>query len=187
MDCNCLKKEQECVRCGVVKGAKESEIRCSTWGTTWERHYYDPSTTCFHSPKDKLKEEPEEEKCKHCNMNIAIRNPSGFCDHLHHPEYCDMCKKLKQNREYLGMGSNGEHYYKASSEKVEKPGGIVWHADMMETMQEVVKILDEHHDQLQSLKEEIQKLKEGIEEQGEKIWEQGEKIWLIQEALKKKE
>lgn len=31
------------------------------------------------------------EKCKHCKMPIAIRNLSGFCDHLHYPEYCDIC------------------------------------------------------------------------------------------------
>ena len=42
--------------------------------------------------------------CEHCNMDVAIRNPSGYCDHLYHPEYCKICKsswrlwlfKLKQ-------------------------------------------------------------------------------------------
>lgn len=31
--------------------------------------------------------------CKHCNMPIRLRNPSGFCDHLHYPDYCKVCKK----------------------------------------------------------------------------------------------
>ena len=26
-------------------------------------------------------------------MDIAIRNPSGYCDHLYYPEYCEVCKK----------------------------------------------------------------------------------------------
>ena len=30
-------------------------------------------------------------ECKHCNMNIQIRNPSGFCDHLYYPNYCKIC------------------------------------------------------------------------------------------------
>ncbi len=35
---------------------------------------------------------PHEEKgCKHCKMDIAIRNPSGFCDHLYYPENCKVC------------------------------------------------------------------------------------------------
>src|SRR3990167_8539749 len=32
-------------------------------------------------------------RCEHCKGDIAIRNPSGFCDHLHYPEYCDVCAK----------------------------------------------------------------------------------------------
>lgn len=32
-------------------------------------------------------------KCPHCKMDIAIRNPSGFCDHLYYPDYCEVCKK----------------------------------------------------------------------------------------------
>ena len=33
------------------------------------------------------------EKCKHCKMSVEIRNPSGFCDHLHYPEACEICDK----------------------------------------------------------------------------------------------
>jgi len=32
-------------------------------------------------------------KCKHCGFDTHIRNPSGFCDHLYYPEYCDVCRK----------------------------------------------------------------------------------------------
>jgi hypothetical protein len=30
--------------------------------------------------------------CEHCGMDTAIRNPSGYCDHLYYPEYCKVCK-----------------------------------------------------------------------------------------------
>ncbi len=33
------------------------------------------------------------QECKHCKMDIAIRNPSGYCDHLNYPEYCKVCSK----------------------------------------------------------------------------------------------
>lgn len=29
--------------------------------------------------------------CRHCHMDLAIRNPSGFCDHLYYPENCEIC------------------------------------------------------------------------------------------------
>lgn len=31
--------------------------------------------------------------CEHCDQDIALRNPSGFCDHLYYPDYCKICKK----------------------------------------------------------------------------------------------
>lgn len=30
--------------------------------------------------------------CVHCKGDTAIRNPSGFCDHLYYPENCQICK-----------------------------------------------------------------------------------------------
>lgn len=33
-----------------------------------------------------------EEKCPHCGFDKDIRNPSGYCDHLHYPDYCAICK-----------------------------------------------------------------------------------------------
>jgi hypothetical protein len=30
--------------------------------------------------------------CDHCRKPIAIRNPSGFCDHLYYPAQCDICR-----------------------------------------------------------------------------------------------
>ena len=42
------------------------------------------------------------EKCKHCDGLINIRNPTGFCDHLYYPDNCVVCKirclKEKDNR-----------------------------------------------------------------------------------------
>lgn len=35
---------------------------------------------------------PEHLICRHCNMDIRIRNPSGFCDHLYYPEGCLVCQ-----------------------------------------------------------------------------------------------
>lgn len=38
-------------------------------------------------------------KCEHCGGNIAVRNPMGFCDHLHYPEYCRVCKRMRREKE----------------------------------------------------------------------------------------
>ena len=35
-------------------------------------------------------------ECEHCHMDTAIRNPSGYCDHLYYPEYCEKCRLRKQ-------------------------------------------------------------------------------------------
>ena len=32
-------------------------------------------------------------ECEHCKMDIEIRNPSGFCDHLYYPENCKVCSR----------------------------------------------------------------------------------------------
>lgn len=33
--------------------------------------------------------------CLHCKMDKRIRNPSGYCDHLHYPENCTACSLIK--------------------------------------------------------------------------------------------
>lgn len=33
-------------------------------------------------------------KCRHCSGDIEIRNPKGFCDHLHYPDNCKVCMTL---------------------------------------------------------------------------------------------
>lgn len=33
--------------------------------------------------------------CPHCDGDIAIRDPSGYCDHLYYPDNCEECKKLQ--------------------------------------------------------------------------------------------
>ena len=30
-------------------------------------------------------------QCNHCEGDVAIRNPKGFCDHLKYPENCSIC------------------------------------------------------------------------------------------------
>lgn len=38
----------------------------------------------------------KKEICKHCGYPISLRNPSGYCDHLYYPEYCEVCNKKKK-------------------------------------------------------------------------------------------
>jgi hypothetical protein len=40
--------------------------------------------------------------CSHCKGDIAIRNPSGFCDHLHYPENCPVCS-MNEHAEWLDI------------------------------------------------------------------------------------
>jgi hypothetical protein len=37
--------------------------------------------------------------CKHCKRDVSIRNPSGFCDHLYYPNYCDICNGKREDWE----------------------------------------------------------------------------------------
>jgi (p)ppGpp synthase/HD superfamily hydrolase len=36
--------------------------------------------------------------CKHCGFQKELANPSGFCNHVHYPEGCDICR----DAEYVG-------------------------------------------------------------------------------------
>lgn len=40
-----------------------------------------------------------EKICEHCDGEIAIRNPSGYCDHLYYPQNCKVCSHTKKNTE----------------------------------------------------------------------------------------
>ncbi len=54
-----------------------------------------------------LPNDEEEPLCNHCQMPLAIRNPSGYCDHLYYPECCEICsEKLKPTQEYCKCGAN---------------------------------------------------------------------------------
>jgi len=37
--------------------------------------------------------------CKHCKRDVSMRNPSGFCDHLYYPNYCDICSGKREDWE----------------------------------------------------------------------------------------
>ena len=37
--------------------------------------------------------------CRHCGGDMAIRNPTGWCDHLHYPEACTACQRILKLRE----------------------------------------------------------------------------------------
>lgn len=41
---------------------------------------------------------PEKFICIHCNQDIRIRNPSGFCDHLYYPDCCLKCQILIKHK-----------------------------------------------------------------------------------------
>lgn len=45
--------------------------------------------------------------CGHCNLEVAIRNPSGFCDHLYYPENCDL---------FLANSSQGKEQRRRTAE-----------------------------------------------------------------------
>jgi len=34
--------------------------------------------------------------CNHCKLQIAIRNPSGKCDHLYYPFNCKVCEEMME-------------------------------------------------------------------------------------------
>lgn len=37
--------------------------------------------------------------CPHCKMDLRLRNPSGYCDHLFYPDCCEVCTKIKEDKE----------------------------------------------------------------------------------------
>lgn len=39
--------------------------------------------------------------CPHCGGDKALRNPSGFCDHLYYPENCAVCNKPNVDKKRL--------------------------------------------------------------------------------------
>ncbi len=58
--------------------------------------------------------------CKHCKGYIDMRNPSGYCDHLYYPEYCDICsgKTLPHTQwEEGSKKSEGITYTKMATKK----------------------------------------------------------------------
>lgn len=51
--------------------------------------------------------------CSHCGEEIAIRNPSGYCDHLYYPDNCKTCQKksgttIENDHEESLIIENGE-------------------------------------------------------------------------------
>ncbi len=61
-------------------------------------------------------------QCVHCNGDIEIRNPTGYCDHLKYPEYCETCAQRRIQeatpvdfsidvlRGLLHLGSSNDNY-----------------------------------------------------------------------------
>ena len=38
--------------------------------------------------------------CTHCRRPIALRNPTGFCDHLYYPDSCPICRRWQATRRW---------------------------------------------------------------------------------------
>lgn len=49
----------------------------------------------FPTPKKNL-----EKGCPHCGGDIAVRNPSGYCDHLYYPDNCKICAHWNEGAAY---------------------------------------------------------------------------------------
>jgi len=43
------------------------------------------------------------DKCEHCEGDIKVRNPKGYCDHLQYPEYCQICRTLSKPKPNLKL------------------------------------------------------------------------------------
>ncbi len=56
-----------------------------------QRYFIERELKQHHTP---TKEEDKSKVCPHCKMDIGIRNPSGYCDHLNHPDNCKICQKI---------------------------------------------------------------------------------------------
>ncbi len=46
--------------------------------------------------RGEIKRPSKEVTCPHCFLDIELRNPSGYCDHLHYPESCKVCQELRR-------------------------------------------------------------------------------------------
>lgn len=38
--------------------------------------------------------------CLHCGNDIGISNPSGYCNHIHYPESCEICLNKSKDWQY---------------------------------------------------------------------------------------
>jgi len=43
-----------------------------------------------------IKRPTPEQTCPHCFLDKAIRNPSGYCDHLYYPDSCEVCQTIRR-------------------------------------------------------------------------------------------
>ena len=49
----------------------------------------------------------DEKLCDHCQTPIAVRNLSGFCDHLYYPEACSVCEERIRGKPCTVCGGTG--------------------------------------------------------------------------------
>jgi hypothetical protein len=96
--------EQECPKCLTTQSDKQgSEMTREKFQEKWFYFYGDACMkTDFNTDLTALISceverakllSRQDKRCKHCGIDIAIRNLSGYCDHLYYPEACEVCKK----------------------------------------------------------------------------------------------
>lgn len=80
----------------------------------------------LHKPSPTL--EPTEGVCKCCGMFIAVRNPSGYCDHLYYPENCNgKCQPPIEKENLATGGISCGSFVKGSSQPPTEEKGCVKH------------------------------------------------------------
>ena len=91
---------EELFKCYVCKRPQVTCVEHKGKSYIFECSFCNRKYLCNKSPKNLKVRVPKGQKtfeniCNHCGMDKKIRNPSGFCDHLHYPENCDICKEEK--------------------------------------------------------------------------------------------
>lgn len=114
--------------------------KCFKWGKKYGEYAHpcnNPKCECHNSPTDTTVS-----VCKHCHMDLSLRNPSGYCDHLEYPTYCDHCNitadifstpthspnyKVKMHKDYnIGVVTPDDSPTSPTVEKWEQSTGLKW-------------------------------------------------------------
>jgi hypothetical protein len=59
---------------------------------------------------EKITDREQTGQCFHCLGKLAIRNPTGYCDHLYYPENCSTCKQRDTSISYTTVNFKGKRH-----------------------------------------------------------------------------